>query len=803
MSHPLTLLDTPETTVPDAADAACRAIPPAWPLTATVAVNPYLGQVGNAQQDVAALLARVSSAPFTMPRTWFAEKFRAGAFTRADIAEALDLLGEPRFDPATLEAQLEAPVAQPAPLPTVADLAATATGTDWPGILLERFGHWASGHFDQGQALWPVRHGKSAWAGWRSYAMHDLTPEILGLKGFASSVEEAPDTATQFICETVDRLALPPDALATYLHQLLLGLGGWSHLARYRGWIAEQDGDSDETLLDVLAIRLFWERVLYDHVGQAIEAPWSEAVAAHSAPLAPSDDQLIDAVLQLALELAAQRKLADLLVSAPAETGEDRPELQAAFCIDVRSEVFRRALEAQGDAVETLGFAGFFGLPIAHHAPASDIEERRLPVLLTPALSTRSCLPEAEDRSRRITARAIRAWGRFRQAAVSSFAFVESAGVAYAGKLALDGFGLKTKAEKSGPPPRLDPAIGADARLDAAETVLRAMSLTSGFARLVVLAGHGANVVNNPHASALHCGACGGYAGDVNARLLAGLLNDPDVRDGLSERGMPIPADTVFVGALHDTTTDAITLYEGDADMAAHGADLAKARSLFAAATEACRAERAGRLPRAVSPGDVARRARNWAETRPEWGLAGCNAFIAAPRERTSGRDLQGRAFLHNYDWRADRDFGTLELILTAPVVVASWISLQYYGSSVAPDLFGAGNKLLHNVVGGIGVFEGNGGALRTGLPLQSVHDGERLVHEPVKLSVCVEAPRDAILTILERHPDVRALFENGWLHLFALDDAGALRWRYRPGLAWAPVDIPSAEPLMEKVASC
>ena len=58
-------------------------------------------------------------------------------------------------------------------------------------------------------------------------------------------------------------------------------------------------------------------------------------------------------------------------------------------------------------------------------------------------------------------------------------------------------------------------------------------------------------------------------------------------------------------------------------------------------------------------------------------------------------------------------------MILTAPVVVASWISLQYYGSTVAPtSVFGAGNKLLHNVTGGIGVVEGNGGLMRSGLPL-------------------------------------------------------------------------------------
>jgi hypothetical protein len=180
----------------------------------------------------------------------------------------------------------------------------------------------------------------------------------------------------------------------------------------------------------------------------------------------------------------------------------------------------------------------------------------------------------------------------------------------------------------------------------------------------------------------------------------------------------------------------------------------------------------------------VAARAVNWAEVRPEWGLAGCAAFIAAPRAATAGADLGGRAFLHGYDWRADAGFGTLELILTAPVVVASWISLQYYGSSVAPEVFGGGDKLIHNVTGGIGVVEGNGGMLRPGLPWQTVHDGERLAHEPLRLSVLIDAPRAAIADVLAKHDGVRALFDNGWLHLFALEE-GRVAARYRPGLAW------------------
>jgi uncharacterized protein YbcC (UPF0753/DUF2309 family) len=99
--------------------------------------------------------------------------------------------------------------------------------------------------------------------------------------------------------------------------------------------------------------------------------------------------------------------------------------------------------------------------------------------------------------------------------------------------------------------------------------------------------------------------------------------------------------------------------------------------------------------------------------------------------------------------------------------------------------VFGGGNKLIHNVVGGIGVIEGNGGRLRPGLPWQAVHDGTALVHEPLRLSVLIEAPRAQILKVLERHPEVRALFDNGWLHLFALEE-GKVAARYLPGLAWA-----------------
>lgn len=764
-----------------AAEAAARAIPPAFPLDATVAVNPFLGQANEDLAQASARLARVAGVGLTQPRARLAARVMAGEITDEDLADALiasPSAVKPR-DPAWLKARMHAPVPAPQALPTVAELAAHASGTDWPAVIARSFGLWAAGFFDRGQALWTPRPGHGAFAAWREWATHDLTPEIAGLTGFCAHVSEAPDTADRAVLRAAERLGLTAEAAETAFHRLLIDLGGWPMHARWMLWEAELKGGTDATLTDLLAIRLIWEEALLARY-PAIAQDWAAIVEAHAAPVAPSPEQALDAVLQDAAERAHQRGLAALL-SGPV-TRQDRPAVQAAFCIDVRSEVLRRALEAQSPGIETLGFAGFFGLPVAHRPEGTDEVQKHLPALLNATLVSTSHRDETQETETRIKARAKRAWGRFRQAAVSSFAFVEAAGPGYGAKLVKDALGLGAEGLTPGPMPRIEGGLSAEQKAQTAAAVLRAMSLTEGHARLVLLVGHGAQVTNNPHESAYHCGACCGQTGEVSSRLLAALLNDPETRAGLPALGLSLPEDTLFVAGLHDTVTDRVTLYR-DAAAHDHAADLAQAEAWLAAAGKLSRAERALRLPGANGE-DLARRAVDWAEVRPEWGLAGCGAFIAAPRSTTAGRDLQGRAFLHSYDWTQDAGFATLELILTAPVVVASWISLQYYGSTVAPQVFGGGNKLIHNVVGGIGVVEGNGGLLRAGLPIQTVHDGEAPAHEALRLSVLIEAPTEAMTEVLRKHAGVRQLFDNGWLHLFALEN-GRIAARYRRGLVW------------------
>jgi uncharacterized protein YbcC (UPF0753/DUF2309 family) len=441
--------------------------------------------------------------------------------------------------------------------------------------------------------------------------------------------------------------------------------------------------------------------------------------------------------------------------------------------------------------------------------------------LLTPKFTVCEAVLDAsqEEDARILVLRLLRrrvakAWKSFKTSAVSSFIFVETAGLLFAGKIVSDSLAMTRTVRDPDTDgldrsvigrlgPRIESRLVGDRRtgfddqerVDMAEAVLRAMSMTSDFGRLVLMTGHGSTTVNNPHASALDCGACGGHTGEANARIAAAILNDCGVRTALRERGIDVPDDTLFLGCLHDTTTDAIEIFDEREAPASHHTLIAETRDILAQASSLTRLERAASLdiPSATqTERRVVSRSRDWAQVRPEWGLAGNAAFVAAPRVRTRGIDLGGRAFLHDYDWRIDTDFRVLDSIMTAPMVVASWINLQYYGSTVNNRVFGSGNKVLHNVTGVLGVLEGNAGDLKVGLPWQSVHDGTRFVHEPLRLNVFIEAPLDALNAAITKNDGVRELVDNRWIHLFAMSDAGHVSKRYRKECDWEDVDVAS-----------
>ncbi len=144
-------------------------------------------------------------------------------------------------------------------------------------------------------------------------------------------------------------------------------------------------------------------------------------------------------------------------------------------------------------------------------------------------------------------------------------------------------------------------------------------------------------------------------------------------------------------------------------------------------------------------------------------------------------------AFLHSYDHTQDPDGGVLETIMTAPMVVAHWINMQYYASTVDNRHFGSGNKTVHNVVGRFGILSGNGGDLMTGLPWQSLHTGDDYQHLPMRLQSVIAAPRGSIERVIEKHEAISDLLTGGWLHLIAIDEGTV--YRYAEDGSWQAVN--------------
>jgi uncharacterized protein YbcC (UPF0753/DUF2309 family) len=800
---------------------ACEHIAPTWPLDQFIAVNPYWGFVDRPMADAAATLGSLSGTRLLVPRSDFQARIRSGQLTRDHLQAAITRAGSAW----TVDALLAHAAQTPAPLrtvPLITDLADAERDTDHAPAWRDHVTHQVSQHcaafFDHDQARWSPDRSGGLYASWQRQSAVDRSGWLLmGQRGLAAEAAALPADPMALIEHATTQLGLHDDACEAYFTALLMSINGWASWCAYERWQARLGGRDDPGhATHLLAIRLAWELLLAGRMGDGASlSRWAghwQRQPAQAAQIAA--DQAGDWLLQLAMEIAYQQPLISALGRSADRTTTTAPAVQAVFCIDVRSEVYRRALEASGgEAVQTRGFAGFFGLPIDYQPVGTEMTRPQLPGLLSPARSVTDIgndsgefsLAQALVQRRRRALQAGRHWQDLRGTASSAFSFVEALGLLYAAPLIKDSLarqagprtveqtGLSDR-DLSALRPDFAPVEGEDPawRIDLATGVLGAIGLRAPFAPLVLLAGHGSQSANNPHAAGLDCGACGGQTGEVNARVLAALLNDPAVRQGLQARGIALTDDTRFVAGLHNTTTDDLSLFDTVDLPASHAAGLQQLQGWLAEAGTRARAERAPSLglsaiaaDRAALAQAVRARAADWAQVRPEWGLANNAAFIVAPRSRTLGLDLQGRSFLHDYEWRHDTGFGVLELIMTAPMLVTNWINLQYHASTVDNLRYGSGDKLLHNVVGGrLGVFEGNGGDLRIGLPWQSLHDGVALQHQPLRLSVFIAAPAEAMDDIIDRHAVVRHLVENGWLHLLRLDDHGGT-WRRTVGGQW------------------
>ncbi|MGE4180100.1 MAG: DUF2309 domain-containing protein, partial [Limisphaerales bacterium] len=510
-------------------------------------------------------------------------------------------------------------------------------------------------------------------------------------------------------------------------------------------------------------------------------------------------------VFHLAYEHRFRVRTLDVLAARAGKSfrTEGRPDFQAVFCIDEREESIRRHVEEVAPSAETFGAAGFFGVVMYYRGAAAADFVPLCPVVVRPKhWVSESVDPRLrdEERRRRSTRRnlgmALQNFhggsrrivsGAFLSASLGLLATVPLVARVVFPRLTARFRGFfggfiapppvtRLNLERKAPLP--DRAEGGHGFLpgemsDIGERILRDIGLTSGFARIVLIFGHGSTSLNNPHESAHDCGACGGGVGGPNARAIAEMLNDPRIRADLRDRGIRIPEDTVFVGALHNTANDDLTYFDVDRVPATHESEFEAARVHVGEAAIRNAHERARRFdsaPLALTPTASKRhmegRSEDLSQVRPEWGHATNAICIVARRERTRGLFLDRRAFLVSYDPTQDDSAATiLARILGAVIPVCSGINLEYYFSRIDSPGWGSGSKLPHNVTGLLGVMDGAMSDLRTGLPWQMVE-----IHEPVRLLFVIETTPAAFASIMSGNAAIRTMVTNGWVQVAVMD---------------------------------
>lgn len=746
-----------------------RMIPPLWDLPNFVAVNPFHGLSHAGILEASRMVNDGLGASFLPGIGHYQDRWRRGEFCLADLEGPARRAG---MDAGRLAELLKGRVSPPLRWRTLwatfAERIDRAHGTDWDSFLMRSAARWCADHAtrpEDGRGLFPA---------WLESCRHDFSFEIMGLRGFRAWASSLPNEPVAVISKLLERLEIPAERARQYLTRLTAGLYGWASHFRGRSWLAEPSGTGE--LPGIIAIRVVLDAAVALLSGRKFEELPAEIESG-------VEDETAILVFQEALEEAHSRRLFETLRLAPAPSPAAGSAL-AVFCIDVRSERLRRHLELANPDVRTAGFAGFFGVSL--ELVTGGHPSSRCPALLKPAVSLLAAAAGPNPAP---------SLDGVKSAPASAFAFMEWFGLSYAFSLARNALGWKAPASNPDNASALGKSaceqIPAATRLAIARGILSNLGVGDRFPRLVLLCGHEGVSANNPHAAGLDCGACGGHGGGVNARVACAILNDADVRSGLAEAGWNVPPETCFVPGVHRTSTDEVIILDAGQVPFAHAADLAALKSRLGDASARCRRERAADLGSGIEKqprlaATLSRRSADWAETRPEWALARNASFIAARRSRTRGLDLAGRSFLHEYDARLDPEGATLSLILSAPVVVASWINWQYFASTVNNRFFGSGDKTIHNRVGTIGVVEGNGGDLRPGLPMQSVHEPDGTwFHEPLRLHVVVEAAPEKIDRVIAAIPIATQLVANGWIRLSSLDPEGGAIRVFRPQTGW------------------
>lgn len=760
-------------------EEASKVIGKTWPLYTFVASNPLSGYENSSFQEAvrsAELNLKTKSFPAA---TLFRQAWERGEIEKEILISHLrenNLFESPEHYLKQLESTK-----------SIEELNSTQT--------IDRItAKWLAAFMDEGLAEWDMPFKTEGfYAAWRHLVIYDSEIGSTALK-------ELPKTSAEAL-EQLLHNSLETD-YTTIFTQHLAALPGWTGYINHRTQSgSEWQQEYPISILDYLAVRLW--------TSQKLNIPLLSEIQDST-----SDDLIfkVQYTWLKAWEASWQQALVTTLETQSILTDPNLdteiPEAQLVFCIDTRSELIRRHVESKGN-YETYGYAGFFGIAMDYENFKDGIVRKSCPPIVSSAYTvSETAQPNKQEkfslyqRKRETQNFENHFLKRMKNMLPSAFGYVEGSGFYYglsmiARTLLPRAIYKKNQRNASEMETICEPEINKASSED-----LTAAGISLGekvgivksafdlmgwkqFSPLVLFVGHGSHSANNPFGSSLDCGACAASPGRHNARMLAKLANLPEVRKTLKETyGVIVPDTTVFIGAEHNTTTDDIVLFDSDVP-ASHTEQVKKLKSSLSKTQQTATHDRLNNAGNSVALAQ--KKANNWGETRPEWGLAKNAGFIVGPRSLTKNTNLDSRCFLHSYDWKLDTEGKALEGIMQGPMVVTQWINNHYYFSTVDNNMFGGGSKITHNITGKFGVVQGNGGDLKMGLPLQSLYGSdEDMYHQPLRLSVMIQAPISRVSEILTRNKNVTTLLDNEWIYLMVMDPIQKNKiFKYKKSLQW------------------
>jgi uncharacterized protein len=356
----------------------------------------------------------------------------------AELAEILSADGK-RTDRQAADVREQGPR-----LRTAASWCDRALGTEIVDQINREMIKWCEAFLDEGHATWgmPGRE-KGFYAAWKFLAEREWSP--CAIENSRDKITKLPTRPEDTVLESLNKLGIDREACQDYLALHLAALPGWAGFIKWRADQSEYEWQTAYPidLAQYLAVRLWYERELVQAVCQkelggegtvsrlkskiekrrpepddssnhrTISDAWRLTALARALDLEPvllTQTEPVNLRVLLdwldgfpasehspiwlnAFEEGYREQLLERLgfklgaatwSARPNRNNEDsrvRPQAQAIFCIDVRSEPLRRNLEATGD-YETFGFAGFFAVAIRHQAFGSHHETDQFPVIL-------------------------------------------------------------------------------------------------------------------------------------------------------------------------------------------------------------------------------------------------------------------------------------------------------------------------------------------------------------------------------------------------------------------------------------